>query len=62
MARLESESGPAQKMPHTTTRDLVVVVLEYGLRSRTGAASRSTRGDRQQRLARPALRSGQGPG
>jgi Phage integrase, N-terminal SAM-like domain len=42
MAQLESEQA-LSKIPHTTTRHLVVVVIETGLRGGTRAPSRSTR-------------------
>ena len=51
------------KIPHTTTRNLVVVIMETGLRG--GDACNLPFNpvlDRQQRLAQPALRGRQGPG
>ena len=61
MAQLESEQALA-KIPHTTTRNLIVVLIETGLRG--GDACNLPFNpvlDRQQRLALPAVRGRQGP-
>ena len=61
MAQLESGEA-LSKIPHTTTRNLVIVLIETGLRG--GDACNlpfNPRARRQQRLALPAVRGRQGP-
>ena len=61
MAQLESDEALA-KIPHTTTRHLVVVMIETGLRGGDACTLPFNPVlDRQRRLALPALRGRQGP-